>query len=92
LGKGGVLLAFTLVPGGRGPLPLKLLHPEKTLSKTTLAYFRKQATDDIVRSLAPGSAEALTVNAAGTVMQGNHRIFVLMERGFDVNSLPRVPR
>jgi len=79
-------------PLGEGARPvLKLLHDEKTLLKTSLDYFRRQGTEEIVRSLRPGAVEPLIVNARGTVMQGNHRIFVLMERGFDVNSLPRVP-
>ena len=90
---GAVDVAMGLTgPFGESARPaLKLLHAEKNLSKASLAYFRKQGTEDIVRSLQPGMVEPLIVNARGTVMQGNHRIFVLMERGFDVNSLPRTP-
>ena len=78
-------------PGGGARPPLRVLHDEKTLVKGTLDYFRKQTTEQIIRSLEPGAVEPLIVNARGTVMQGNHRISVLMERGVDVNSLPRTP-
>jgi hypothetical protein len=47
------------------------------------------ATDVIIRSLAPGNREALRVKTDGRIMNGNTRIKVLEERGFDVNSLPR---
>jgi hypothetical protein len=70
---------------------LRLLHPDSTLSETTLGFWRTKSIDEIVRSLSPGSEEPLTVKADGTVMQGNHRIKVLQELGYDVDSLPRVP-
>jgi hypothetical protein len=54
-----------------------------------LEHWRKQSTDDIIRSLAPGGREALRVKPDGRIMNGNTRIKVLEERGFDVNSLPR---
>lgn len=62
------------------------------MSKATLVGLRKLDTDAIVRSLRPGAGnvEQLTVKVDGTVMQGNHRVQVLMERGYDVNKLPRV--
>jgi hypothetical protein len=54
-----------------------------------LEYWRKQPTEDIVSSLQPGQPEALDVKFDGRIMNGNTRIKVLEERGFDVNSLPR---
>ena len=54
-----------------------------------LEYWRKQPTEAIVKSLQPGSIEALKVKPDGRIMNGNVRIQVLAERGFDVNSLPR---
>jgi len=54
-----------------------------------LEYWRKQPTEDIVNSLQPGQPEALKVKFDGRIMNGNTRIKVLEERGFDVNSLPR---
>jgi hypothetical protein len=43
----------------------------------------------MIRSLAPGSREALRIKPDGRIMNGNTRIKVLEERGFDVNVLPR---
>jgi hypothetical protein len=78
-----------------GPLqpPLQRIHPDATYqsgtAKLALAYWRQQPTDAIVRTLAPGGREALRVKPDGRIMNGNTRIKVLEERGFDVNSLPR---
>jgi hypothetical protein len=71
--------------------PLKRLHPDGSLSKSGLEYWRGQRTDVIVASLAPGKRESLKVKADGTVMDGNTRVKVLEERGYDVNELPREP-
>jgi hypothetical protein len=73
--------------------PLQRIHSDATLqtgaARFSLDYWRKQQTDDIVRSLAPGSREALRVKPDGRIMNGNTRIKALEERGFDVNGLPR---
>jgi hypothetical protein len=73
--------------------PLRRIHSDQTLesgsSRFALEYWRKQPTDDIVRSLQPGTSESLTVKPDGRIMNGNTRIKVLEERGYDVNSLPR---
>jgi hypothetical protein len=53
-------------------------------------FWSSQSTDSIIGSLAPGAAEPLTVNAEGAIIDGNTRIYVLLERGIDVNGLPRV--
>ena len=53
-------------------------------------YWSGQSTEKIIQSLAPGAAEPLTVSAAGGIVDGNTRIFVLIERGIDVSNLPRV--
>jgi hypothetical protein len=78
---------------GSSQPPLQRIHPDATYqsgsAKLALEYWRKQSTDDIVRSLAPGGREALRVKPDGRVMNGNTRIKVLEERSFDVNSLPR---
>jgi len=52
-------------------------------------YWRRQSTADIVKSLEPGHLESLKVTPDGRVMNGNIRIKVLEERGYDINSLPR---
>lgn len=41
--------------------------------------------------LAPGAEEPLTVGPWGGVVQGNTRVYILTQRGFDVNSLPTTP-
>ncbi len=73
--------------------PLRRIHSDQTLeagsNRVALEYWRKQPTDDIVNSLQPGRPEPLTVTSDGRILDGNTRIKVLEERGFDVNSLPR---
>jgi hypothetical protein len=73
--------------------PLRRIHSDQALetgiSRFALEYWRKQATDDIEKSLQPGNPEALKIKPDGRIMNGNTRIKVLEERGFDINSLPR---
>lgn len=73
--------------------PLRRIHSDQTLeygsNRLALEYWRKQPTDNIVQSLQPGNSEALKVKPDGRVMNGNIRIKVLEERGFDINGLPR---
>jgi hypothetical protein len=77
------------------PPPLQRIHSDKTLTsgpyRFALDYWRKQPTNVIVDSLCPGQTEALRVKPDGRIMNGNTRIKVLEERGYDVNSLPREP-
>lgn len=61
------------------------------MSPSSYTYWSKQSTADIVRSLAKDQEEPLLVKADGTVMQGNTRLTVLLERGYNINLLPRVP-
>jgi hypothetical protein len=69
--------------------PLRFLHSESSLSVAKLAQLRSVATADLVRSLEPGQPGALKTRPDGTVLEGHHRLFLLRERGFDVNVLPR---
>jgi hypothetical protein len=75
---------------------LQRIHPDSTYeggsAKLDLNSIRGMSTDDILNSLAPGSREPLTVGPDGRIFDGNTRIKVLQERGYDVNSLPRTPR
>ncbi|PSK88042.1 intein/intein [Murinocardiopsis flavida] len=73
-----------------GP-PLKSLHPDSSLDKSSLDFWKKKDTDEIVASLRPGAEESLKVKPDGTIMNGNTRIAVLRERGYDIDSLPREP-
>jgi len=69
--------------------PLKLLHSEAVLIKLKLEYFRTISTDELIKSLKPETTNALKTRSDGTIMDGNHRIKVLRERGFEVDGLPR---
>jgi hypothetical protein len=75
--------------------PLRRLHSDRLyasrLYRISLEYWRTRSTQEIVDSLADGNPEPLVAKDDGTVMQGNTRIKVLEERGYDVDGLPRVP-
>jgi hypothetical protein len=68
---------------------LKFLHSEGTLNKTKLDFFRHIATDELRSSLAPGEQGSLKVRPDGTVLDGHHRLSVLLERGEDIHQLSR---
>jgi hypothetical protein len=73
---------------------LQRIHSDNTYTagsaKLALESIRKMATDDIVKSLAPVAKEPLMVKPDGRIFDGNTRIKVLEERGYDINALPRV--
>lgn len=69
--------------------PLKFLHPEGALSQPKLAGFRKLTTEELIASLRPGASGALKAKPDGTVMDGHHRVFVLRERGVNVDVVAR---
>jgi hypothetical protein len=69
--------------------PLKPLHPDSSLSQAKLAQLSRVATGVLEDSLRPGQANSLKVRPDGTVLEGNHRIKVLRDRGVDVDRLPR---
>ncbi len=75
------------------PPPLQRIHSDETLatgaSSFSLAYWRQRETKEIVESLRPGQAEALKVKSDGRIFNGNVRVKVLEERGFDVDHLAR---
>lgn len=71
--------------------PLKSLHPVSSLSQPKLAAFSRISTEELIRSLCPGEPGALKVKPDGTIMDGHHRVYVLRERGVDVDALPREP-
>ena len=68
---------------------LKFLHAEAVLNRVKLEFFRSRSTQEVVSSLAPGQPGALKTRPDGTVLDGHHRLRVLMERGVDIQSLPR---
>ncbi len=57
------------------------------LKANKLNNIRKMDTDDIIKSLKTEGREKLTIRPDGTVLQGNHRIKVLEERGFETSKL-----
>ncbi|HEX4054288.1 MAG TPA: hypothetical protein VHX86_08485 [Tepidisphaeraceae bacterium] len=78
--------------------PLRRLHSDETLNRSfhriSLEYWRRKPTRTIVESLKPrhrdpGYQEFLKVKPDGTIMQGNTRIKILEERGYNINQLPR---
>lgn len=68
---------------------LKFLHSQENLIELKLEYFRRISTEDLIESLKPEKEGALKTKKDGTMMDGHHRIQVLIERGIDVNNLPR---
>lgn len=74
--------------------PLKPLHADDSLIKSKLGEYSKCANDTLIESLRPGNTGSLKVRPDGTIVDGNHRIKILRDRGVDVDSLPRdiVPR
>ncbi len=78
---------------GESPPKLQRIHSDDTIlagsNRFSFDHWSKQATDDIVKSLRPGSVDSLKIKPDGRVFDGNTRIKVLQDRGFDVNSLPR---
>lgn len=72
-------------------MKLRRLHPDTSLTLSSLTYWRKRTTDEIIKSLTPGVPAALKLKQDCTIMDGNTRIKVLEERGVDVNALPFEP-
>ena len=78
------------------PRPLlRRIHTDETMatgaSRFSLIYWRERKTKEIVESLRPGKHEALRVKPDGRIINGNVRVKVLEERGFDVEGLEREP-
>jgi hypothetical protein len=72
---------------------LRRIHADETLrsgvSRFSLEYWRQRSTGEIVESLRPGRREALKIKPDGRILNGNVRIKILEDRGFDINSLER---
>jgi hypothetical protein len=73
--------------------PLQLIHSDAVFAagpgKLSLNYWRTRTTKEILASLQPGRPESLRAKPDGRVMNGNTRLKVLIERGEDINLLPR---
>lgn len=68
---------------------LRFLHSESAINPVKLAAFRRVSTDAIKSSLLPGQPGSLKVRSDGTVLDGHHRLSILLERGDDIHQLPR---
>ena len=72
---------------------LQRIHADETLetgvSRFSLEYWRQRRVEEIVDSLRPGRGKALKIKPDGRILDGNVRVKVLEERGFDINSLER---
>jgi hypothetical protein len=69
--------------------PLKFLHSEASLSNVKLAQFERLDSDALQVSLLPGKTGCLKARPDGTLLDGHHRIYILIGRGINVNLLPR---
>ena len=68
---------------------LRSLHGPDSLVPLKLEQLRKLSTDQLKASLAPDERDSLKVRPDGTVLDGHHRVHNLIERGEDVDLLPR---
>jgi hypothetical protein len=59
---------------------LQFLHSEHALNSVKLAPFRRLSTEVIKSSLQPGQSGSLKVRPDGTVLDGHHRLSILLER------------
>jgi len=68
--------------------PLKPLHPDNSLNPGKLAKLEKVATEILKATLLEGE-HRLKTRPDGTILEGHHRVYVLRQRGVDVDNLPR---
>jgi hypothetical protein len=59
------------------------------MNSVKLTAFRRLSTDAIIFSLHPGEPGSLKVRPDGTVLDGHHRLSILLECGEDIQGLPR---
>ena len=70
--------------------PLRIIHSLETLERdSNITEIREMSTQEIVESLEPGAEDPLLVRPDGAVFDGNTRLTVLQERGYNINDLPR---
>lgn len=69
--------------------PLVPLHPNHSLIAAKLGTFRKLSTEQLKQTLAVGQEHSLKARPDGTMLDGHHRVYVLRERGENVDDLPR---
>jgi len=76
-----------------GAFLYKLLHDAGTILKDSdIESIRQMSTEDIIKSLNAAGKEIMKIKPDGTVMNGNTRLFVLQERGLNINELGLRPQ
>jgi hypothetical protein len=68
---------------------LRFLHSDEAMNPVKLAAFRRLSTEELKASLYPGQPGALKTRPNGTILDGHHRVSILLERGEDIDQLPR---
>ena len=68
---------------------LRFLHSDDSMIPAKLVSFRRLTTDAIKMSLNVGQPGSLKGRPDGTILDGHHRLSVLLERGEEINDLPR---
>jgi hypothetical protein len=68
---------------------LRFLHSAGALNPAKLDVLRRLSTAAIITSLHPAQPGSLKVRPDGTVLDGHHRLSILLERGENVDELPR---
>jgi hypothetical protein len=68
---------------------LQFLHRASSLIQSKLEELRRVSTAVLKSSLLPGHRDSLKTRSDGTVLDGHHRIVILLERGEDIHRLPR---
>jgi hypothetical protein len=68
---------------------LKPLHPDSALSPAKLAQLEKLSTETLKQSLLQGQPHYLKTRSDGTILDGHHRVYILRERGGEIETLPR---
>jgi hypothetical protein len=69
--------------------PLLSLHADGSLNKGKLEKIERLSTEALCASLVPPLKDCLKTRRDGTILVGHHRIYILRQRGVDVNVLPR---
>ena len=59
------------------------------MSAVKLKLFREHTSDWIKLTLLPGRPGSLKARPDGTVLDGHHRLSILLERGENIHALPR---
>jgi hypothetical protein len=68
---------------------LQFLHSAEALNPAKLVVLRRLSTAAIKTSLHPAQSGSLKARPDGTVLDGHHWLSVLLERGENVDQLPR---